>query len=281
MSFFLFSCAQSGTVDKAITSVGNNGDIGSGITNNAAIAVVSGKIVVNTVSGKMVINSADVTLVTLVDNIWQLANGTTITLTDNKGNVITFTIVIDQLTSAISLIPNEPLDSSLTYTLTITALVNGVPTTYNITVIISVDNLNQPNSFFAAIPTHNTAGTFNIKDMIGANGKIYFGWQFPPRFVISLSNLEGAHADLTFYGTYSGLLYEDLVMYQRWINTGIPVKDYIWTGSGISVDETDSTISTPTGFLSFSKTYLEMTIIDSTGKDVTASSNAVIHISIY
>ena len=282
MSLFLFSCAQTSDVAKAITSIGNNGEIGTGATSNPdAVDVVSGKIVVKTVNGKVTVNSTELTLVSIIGNLWMLADGVNITLTDKAGNIITVTVVIDQLTSAISLIPSSPLDSDSFYTLNLSVTVNGVVTNYVVKVIVSVDNTNEANSFFAGITLNKTSGTFNVKDTL-KDGKSYFGWEFLPRFNIWLTGLEsGAYADLTFYGVYDETMYKDMVFYQRWIGSQEPVKNYKWFGGQISVDETDSSIDGPETDYSFKKTYLEMKVYDSLGNDITSSSNAVINISTY
>ncbi len=277
------------------TTGGNNGllDGGAGVTSVPGIEVVNGKIVVQVENGTISINGDNLTLTQQVNGEWVLIDGITITLTDQDGNVISGSVIVDSVTGAISFIPASGLEVDKTYTLTVT--VGGVE--YTATVIVAVDDTSEENSMFAGVTVHQELGTYNVSDLL-VNGKAIFGWEFPPRFRIALSNLEeGASVTLTFYGIYNVEAYKDLVFFQRWegsfifgsynVSAGDAVKDFPWYGTGgynnaIGVNEQDSSIDGPDGSpdYSFWRTYAEMKITLN-GEDITATSGAKVVITAY
>ena len=86
---------------------------------------------------------------------------------------------------------------------------------------------------------------------------------------------------LTAYGTYNIPGHESEVYYQKWgsgPNEGKPVKDALWDGGTLTVDEADYTLDSGDNDYSFWSTYLEIVIIKD-GEDITASSGATLKIN--
>lgn len=277
------------------TTDGNNGlvDGGSGAASVPGIEVVNGKIVVKVENGIISINGENLTLSRKDGKEWVLIGGITITLTDQYGYEISGKVIVDPVIGYISFIPESGLEVDKTYTLTVT--VDGVE--YTATVIVAVDNTSEENSMFAGVAVHRNPGTYNISDLL-VNGKAILGWEFPPRFTISITDLEAeVGVSLTFYGVYDVEAYKDMVFFQRWeesltfgdykVSAGDPVKDFPWYwasgySGGIRVDERDSSIDDPDGLLDYSfwRTYAELKIIRN-GKNITATSGAKVIITGY
>ena len=252
---------------------GGNND-GSGVSSNDNITVANGNIIVNVVDGKITINGDNVTLTEQNGTTWTLVDGITITVTNNSGGTVAGTVYVDPDTGVITFRPDSPLDVSETYTITVT--VNG--NEYTATVIVAVDETDEEESMFAGVPYRN-AGTYAITDLI-VNGKAIFGWQFGNSFTISFSNAEeGATVYLTAYGIYDIEGQENEVYYQRWgdsnsdlgIEKNYPVKDFIWGGFGISVNQEDSTLDDNMHDYSFAATYFELRVMKD-GEDITSTS---------
>ena len=267
----LFPFGDGSVINDTGGNIGEYEGAVQGISNNENITVVNGKILVTVNNGVLQIAGENVVLsVQGNDGLWQLAPGVTITLKDNNNNIVAGTVVVDPTTGNVSFIPSEPLNVNALYTIEVTSGGN----TYTATVIIAVDDINQPNSMFADVPVHNISDTYPVQDCI-VNGKAIFGWEFPPRFKIALIDKEiGAKAYLNFYGIYDIPAYSDLVFYQRWVGTWEPVKDYLWSGNWIWVDEIDYSIDTQEHDYSFKRTYAEIRIIDAAGNDITTTSAA-------
>ncbi len=273
----MFSCSGGSSSNDAMTgqnvvnNTGGNSE-GNGVSSIPEITVKNGTIVVDVTDGRITIDGDNVQLTQQSGGDWQLADGVTITVTDNNGNTITGTIGIDQATGDITFTPSDPLDVSATYTVTVT--VNGVE--YSATVIVSVDDTQQENSLFASVPLRS-AGTFAVSDLI-VNGKALFGWAFgsPAKsFSIRLANIDaGATVYLTAYGIYDIAGHQNEVYYQRWESDQTPVKDFVWSGFTITVNEQDSSIDGANGDpdYSFATTYIELRVMKD-GADITATSS--------
>lgn len=282
---FLFTACDNDDSDKALLLLGlsknmivndtggnTGGDSGEveGISDNENITVVNGKILVNVENGALAISGENVILTVLDNGIWVLAPGVTISLEDQNGSTVTGTVIVDPVTGNLSFIPDEPLDVNNLYTITVTV----GDSVYTATVIIAVDNTDLPDSMFADVSVYSESGVYPVIDAL-VNGKSIFGWEFPPRFKIQLIDVEtGSKVYLNFYGVYDVPAYSDLVFYQRWHDSGEPVKDYDWSWCGwIWVDEIDASIDGEIDY-SFRRTYAEIRIIDGSGNDITATSAA-------
>ena len=284
MSLATFGCKKDGggttlPTNQSVTSDSDSTSTApedSGVSNVEGIIVQNGNILVDLSNGQITINGQNLTLTEQVDGTWSLIAGVQITVTDNNGNTISGSIYVDPQTGNLFFIPDSPLDSGVTYTVTVT--VNG--TTYNATVIVSVDNLCQSNSLFASVELRST-GTYNVKDLI-VSEKAIFGWEFGNTFTITLSNVEaGAQVTLTAYGVYDIEGHNCEVYFQRWSGTGAPVQDYVWNNGGaITVDNSDSSIDGEGGTpdYSFKKTYFKLKVMKD-GQDITATTNAVLTVN--
>jgi len=272
---------DSSTEDLVYTSDDSNT---SGVTSSSDITVENGNIVVNTEDGESItINGSNLDLVEQGDDgNWVLIDGVTITLTDNDGSTVEGTVSVDASTGVITFTPSTDLDSDETYTVSVT--VDG--TQYDATVIIAVDDTESEESQFAGA-TYITAedissGTFtsetySISDIM-VKGRALWGWEFgddPTAFQIKLSGIsEGETVYLTAYGTYNIEGHENEIYYQMWAsgsNEGEPVKDYVWGGSAITVNEEDSSLDGETDY-SFWATYIELKVMKD-GEDVTTESD--------
>lgn len=282
---FLFTACDNDDSDNALLLLGlaknmivndtggnTGGDSGEveGISDNENITVVNGKILVNVENGALAISGENVILTVLDDGIWVLAPGVTISLKDQTGTTVTGAVIVDPVTGNLSFIPDEPLDVNNLYTITVTV----GDAVYTATVIIAVDDTDLPESMFADVSVYSESGIYPVVDAL-VNGSSIFGWEFPPRFKIRLIDVEaGAKVYLNFYGVYDVPAYSDLVFYQRWHDSGEPVKDYDWSWCGwIWVDEIDASIDGEIDY-SFRRTYAEIRIIDGSGNDITATSAA-------
>ncbi len=265
------STTYDGTVSSTTVTNDSGGSTdGSGVSSNSSISVVNGNISISTNDGNITINGSELNLTTQnEEGTWSLANNVEITLTDNSGNEISGTIVVNSSTGVITFIPDTSLDVNETYTISIE--VDG--TQYEATVIVAVDDTNTEESLFAGVD-YLSAGTYSIQDLI-VDGRAIFGWEFgenPTSFTISLKNIDaGATVYLTAYGTYNIDGHETETYYQKWESTGEPVKDYVWNGSTISINEEDSSLDGETDY-SFWSTYIELKVISSEGVDITADS---------
>ena len=105
------------------------------------------------------------------------------------------------------------------------------------------------------------------------------GWDFASgNFHLSLTNkTAGRKYFLTAYGIYDKSTgHECDIYFQRWGNTLLPVENFEFTNTGtLSVDGIDNSLPDPAGgFYSFSKTYVQIIVFDSSGKDVTDTDGA-------
>ncbi len=256
---------------EVVNDTGGSTD-GSGVSSVSGITVESGNIVVVVEDGQITINGDNLQLAQQnEDGSWQLAENITISVTDNSGAVITGSIIIDEDTGVITFVPDTSLDVSETYTITVT--VDG--TDYQATVIVAVDDTETEESLFADVPD-GVAGNYSIKDLI-VNGQAIFGWVFgedPQSFKIRLENIdEGAEVYFTAYGVYNIEGHQNEIYYQRWSsgdNEGEPVKDFVWSGFTISVNEEDVSLDGEVDY-SFWSTYIELKVMKD-GEDITASS---------
>lgn len=255
---------------------------GSGVSSNDQIEVENGNIVVNVVDGVLAIDGVDLQLVVQDENgTWVLAEDVSITVKNNSGEIVPGTFFVDPLTGVITFVPDYPLDVSETYTISVSA----GDTVYEATIIVALDDLAMADSLFSSVHLY-TSGTHNlsVKDLV-VNGKAVFGWEFGGSgnsFTIRLNGIdEGALVYITAYGTYNIPGHENQVYYQRWgsgPNEGKPVKDYLWNGGTLNVNEQDYTLDSGDNDYSFWSTYLEIIIIKD-GEDITASSGATLKIN--
>lgn len=236
----------------------NNNDNGNNDTPNVnGVASLDG---VSIIDGKIVIKFQGE-----VKNV-------SVTVVDNSGKNITGSYSVDGLVAIFT--PTNPLSAGLLYTVTIK--VNDQ--IFVATVMIAVDNVCQSNSIFKNVPMGKVGG-IDVKYLI-VNGKVIFGWKFGTPIKIKLVQVEkGATVKLTAYGTYDIPGQECQVYFQRWVNTGKPVENYVWqTNSGgvtgiIGVNAEDSSLDGDADY-SFEKTYIELKIFDKTGKDISLTSKA-------
>ena len=255
---------------------------GSGVSSNDQIEVENGNIVVNVVDGVLAIDGVDLQLVVQDGNgNWVLAADVSITVKNNSGETVPGEVLVDPLTGVITFVPDQPLDVSETYTISVSV----GDAVYEATIIVALDDLAMADSLFAGVQLYSS-GTHNlsVKDLV-VNGKAVFGWEFGEsinRFTIRLNGIdEGAQVYLTAYGTYNISGHENQVYYQRWgsgPDEGKPVKNYLWDGGILDVNEQDYTLDSADNNYSFWSTYLEIVIIKD-GEDITASSGATLKIN--
>lgn len=258
---------------------------GSGVSSNDQIEVENGNIVVNVVDGVLAIDGVDLRLVVKDANgTWVLADGVAVTVNNNSGEAVPGQVVVDPETGVITFVPDEPLDVSETYTIIVTV----GDQIHEATIIVAVDDTGTGDeSMFASVPLYSTGShSFRMDELI-VNGKAILGWEFgesPENFTVKLENIEeGAVVYLTAYGTYNIPGHESEVYYQKWgsgsgSNEGKPVKDALWNGGTLTVDEADYTLDSGDNDYSFWSTYLEIVIIKD-GEDITASSGATLKIN--
>lgn len=258
---------------------------GSGVSSNDQIEVENGNIVVNVVDGVLAIDGVDLRLVVEDSNgTWVLADGVAVTVNNNSGEAVPGQVVVDPETGVITFVPDEPLDVSETYTIIVTV----GDQIHEATIIVAVDDTGTGDeSMFASVPLYSTGShSFSMDELI-VNGKAILGWEFgesPENFTVKLENIEdGAEVFLTAYGTYNIPGHESEVYYQKWgsgsgSNEGKPVKDALWNGGTLTVDEADYTLDSGDNDYSFWSTYLEIVIIKD-GEDITASSGATLKIN--
>jgi len=251
---------------------------GSGVSSNDQIEVENGNIIVNVVDGVLAIDGVDLQLVVQENGDWVLAADVSIIVKNNSGETVPGEVMVDPLTGVITFVPDQSLDVSETYTIS----VSSGDDVYEATIIVALDDLAMADSLFAGVQLYSS-GTHNlsVQDLV-VNGKAIFGWEFGEsinRFRISLTGIdEGARVYITAYGTYNIPGHENQVYYQRWgsgSNEGKPVKDYLWNGGALNVNEQDYTLDSGDNDYSFWSTYLEIVVIKD-GEDITASSGAIL-----
>jgi hypothetical protein len=287
---FLSGCSGGGGSSSApgsdvVNETGGTTD-GSGVSGNEQIEVENGNIVVNPVDGVLAIDGIDLQLVVQDENgSWVLAEDVTVSVYNNSGEAVSGEVAVDPETGVITFVPEDPLDVSETYTISVTA----GDSVHETTIIIAVDDTGSGDeSMFASVPLYSTGSySLGMNELI-VNGKAILGWEFgesPERFTVKLENIEeGAEVFLTAYGTYNIPGHESEVYYQKWASTGElfnegePVKDFKWSGFTIRVDESDYTLDSADNDYSFWSTYLELRIIRD-GEDITALSGAVLKVN--
>jgi len=290
-ALFLSGCSGGGGGSSSVSGsdvvneTGGTTD-GSGVSGNDQIEIENGNIVVNVVDGVLAIDGVDLQLVVQDgDGNWVLAADVSIIVKNNSGEALAGEVVVGSETGVITFVLDEPLDVSETYTIVVTV----GDSVHEATIIVAVDDTGTGDeSMFASVPLYSTGShSFNMNELI-VNGKAILGWEFgesPERFTLKLENLEeGAEVFLTAYGTYNIPGHESEVYYQKWASTwgdyieGEPVKDYLWDGRTLVVDESDYTLDSADNDYSFWSTYLKLRIIKD-GEDITASSGATLKIN--
>jgi hypothetical protein len=291
-ALFMAGCSNDGTTsspDKSTNVVNDSGGStdGSGISSNENIQVENGKIVVTTDNGVLSIDGSDLNLVVQNDEgNWVLADNVTITVADNAGENVTGAVSVDPSTGMITFNPDQPLNVSETYTIS----VSDGTTTHEATVVLAVDDTeNESDSLFSGVTLYSSGShTFTVNELM-TNGRVIFGWLFGDTmtpFYIRLQNIDdGAQAYITAYGTYNITGHENEVYYQRWLegdNAGEPVKDnlWIWGENYIYVNEVDDSLDSDEHDYSFHSTYLEIKVMKD-GVDITSTSSVTIDIVSY
>lgn len=286
--FFISGCSGSGggslsVPDSGVVNKTGGSTDGSGLSGNEQIAVENGNIVVNLVDGVLTIDGEDIQLVVKDENgNWVLADDVTIVVNNNSGESVAGEVKVDPETGIIIFVPDNPFDVSETYTIIVTV----GDQVHEATVIVAVDDTDAgEESMFASVPLYSTGNhEFGMEELLH-NGKAIFGWEFGEMlesFTVRLMDIEeGAVVYLTAYGTYNIPGHGNEVYYQRWASgelEGEPVRDYLWSGGAISVNEEDCTLDTDDNDYSFWSTYLEIVIIKD-GEDITSSSGAILKIN--
>jgi hypothetical protein len=211
---------------------------------------------------------------------WFLADDVSILLTDDLGETVNLTPSRTVITNEdgseeyyLTLTPDvmDALDADRTYDL---ELIVGEDE-YTATIHLSVDDMDDVGSLFQEVQHLGETGEFSPADLM-SNGYMVYGWEFmesAPSFKISYKNApEGSTVHLTAYGIYDIEGHTHEVYYQRWKDSGEPVRDFQWNGGTLIVDASDATLDFEEIDYSFWRTYLKVIIRDESGQDITSQS---------
>ena len=271
-----------------INDTGGNGDgdgmvVHDGVIEDDKIILSEGTInILIDDNGEAELDNTTLNLMDQDDNgDWFLADDVSILLTDDQGKTINLTpertvITGDDGTEEyyLTLTPDvlDALDADRTYELNLTVGEDD----YIATIHLSVDDMDDVGSLFREVQHLGETGTFSPADLM-SNGYMVYGWEFMENaktFKISYKNAPaGSTVLLTAYGIYDIEGHTHEVYYQRWKNSGDPVRDYEWNGGTLSVDASDITLDYEDIDYSFWRTYLKVIIRDDSGQDITSQSD--------
>ena len=260
---------------------------GFGITSNLNVTVKNNIILIKPVNGILDFGQGNIEILKFANGSWNFKDNIQLKLINNGNEALTGRIDIDQVNGIVSFAPDKKLVPNDRYDLFIADKIKN----FEVIILIAVDYLKDNNSFFNSI-CNKDAGVYNVKDLINNNRAVYC-WSFinnPYKIMSSFTNVEkDAEVYLTLYASYNNS-HNNEIYYQRWINTGNIIENYLLKSKSdkndsvgkIIFDDEDSSVDGFSGYpdYSFANIYLEIKIFQN-GKDITSLSNAKLNIVNY
>ncbi|MFW5808050.1 MAG: hypothetical protein ACOCWH_03245, partial [Spirochaetota bacterium] len=253
---------------------GNSSGGGIGSSDGTAVKAENGTIVVEVdENGEIIIHGEGIDI---------SDSEVSIIVNDEDGVVLDGTVLINEDGDYVFYPePTTPIEAGETYEVTVIVDGEEYPTE---TIMISVDDVSAENSKFATANGFAT-GDYSMTDLLNDRGEAVFGWTFDSddnySFMFSVQNKPaGSRVLITAYGVYDIPGHEHEVYYQRWSDTNEPVKDFdITRYSTISINPMDTAIRKDDGtYHDFAETYVEITVLDAAGNDITATCGALLEI---
>jgi peroxiredoxin len=206
-----------------------------------------------------------------------------IVLTDGNGNEITGSVV--ERDNKLIFVPDSETPILAGEHYDVTVIVDGNELEETEKIVISVDDMSAADSKFKTAQGFDT-GSFAITDLLNDNGEAVFGWDFNDgeQFYFKVTNApDGVKLILSAYGIYDIDGHKNEVYYQYFISNGEPDKPVknldIPFNYTLRVNPKDYVIQKEDGgFEDFATTYIEFTIVDSEGYDITESVDAIVEV---